>query len=68
MKKKIRNLEGSNRCLFRSRQFRGGTSAESTVGVSVSAISVAENLEMEVRNENGLSLNQFYRLGADIIC
>lgn len=37
-------------------------------GGCVSAISVGVNLEMEVRNENGSSLNQLYRLGADIIC
>lgn len=46
----------------------GEMSAESTIGVTVSAISVAVNPEMEVRNENGRSLNQFYRLGADMIC
>lgn len=67
MKKKV-HLEESNWCLFRSGQFRGGTSAESTVGVTVCAISVAVNLETEVRTESGYSLNQLYRLEADIIC
>lgn len=61
-------MEESNRCLFQSRQFRRGTSAEKTGGVTVSAVLVAVNLEMELRNENNYSFNQFYGLETDILC